>query len=212
MLAAAVVATWLAQAEPAPSGSSAAAPVTAGPPAPPPTPDNTVGVYAGVGHRVGPEAQTFAPRTDLSIGGSYRWRYFSLPDGLELAAGVDFFYDQFRDGLEGNMVSQNSFVATQTFAWRWRRLHPFLFGGAGISFGYARVDGAQVDTAQPLVRGGVGLDIRLTHNVGISARGAYTLLITRPTVTVAATPTTAAVIYSPLGNFLDADLGVVFQF
>ncbi|HLK90332.1 MAG TPA: hypothetical protein VKZ18_10585 [Polyangia bacterium] len=212
MLAAAVVATWLAQAEPAPSGSSAAAPVTAGPPAPPPTPDNTVSVYVGVGHRVGPEAQTFAPRTDISIGGSYRWRYFTLPEGLELAAGVDFFYDQFRNGVEGNIVSQNSFVAIQTFAWRWRRLRPFLLGGAGVSFGYAQVDGAQVDSAQPLVRGGAGLDITVTHNIGLSLRGTYTLLLTRPTVTVPATLTTAAVSYSPLGNFLDADLGVFFQF
>jgi hypothetical protein len=212
MLAAAVVATWLAQAEPAPSESAPAAPVTAQPPPPAPTPDNTVGVYAGVGHRLGPEAQAFAPRTDLSIGGSYRWRYFSLPEGLELAAGVDFFYDQFRSGLEANMVSQNSFVATQTVAWRWRRLRPFVLGGAGVTFGYARVDGAQVDSAQPLVRGGVGLDVTVTHNIGISLRGTYTLLLTRPTVTVAATPTTAAVTYSALGNFLDADLGVVFQF
>jgi hypothetical protein len=209
MLAAAVLAWWVAQAEPAPPPP--AAPVVAKPAPPPPTPDNTVGVYAGVAHRVGPEAHTFAPTTDVSVGGSYQWRYWSNPSGLELGVGLDFFYDQFRDGTQQPFVSQNSFAATQTAAWRWWRLRPFAQLGAGISIGYASI-GVGLTAAQPLVRGGAGVEVTIVQNIAVVLRGAYTLLITRPTVTTPATPTSDAITYSPLGNFLDVDAGVTFQF
>jgi hypothetical protein len=209
MLAAAVLASWVAQAEPAPPPP--AAPVVAKPAPPPATPDNTVGVYAGIGHRVGPEARTFAPVTDISIGGSYEWRYWSSPNGFELGVGLNFFFDQFRKGSDPPVVSQNSFAATQVGAWRWRRLRPFALAGAGVSIGYAFL-GAGLTAAQPLVRGGAGLEVAIVKNIAVVVRGTYTLILTRPTLTLPATPYTDAITYSPLGNFLDADLGVAFQF
>jgi hypothetical protein len=213
MLAAAVLASWVAQAEPAPPESppAQAAPLVAKPAPSASTPDNTVGIYAGVGHRVGPEAHTFAPTTDVSIGGSYEWRYWSSPGGLELGVGLNFFYDQFSEGMQAPFVSQNSFAATQIFAWRSRWVRPFALLGAGISIGYA-TDGAGLTAAQPMLRGGAGLEITVARNMAVALRGSYTLLITRPTLTVPATPTSDAITYSPLGNFLDADLGVTFQF
>jgi hypothetical protein len=221
MLAAAILASWVAQAEPAPPPP--AAPVVVKPAPPPPTPGNTVGVYAGVAHRVGSEAHTFAPTTDLSIGGSYQWRYWSWPAGFELGVGVDFFYDHFRNGSDPPIVSQSSFAATQTAAWRWRRLRPFALAGAGISIGYAATSPpvaagqapappVSVSAAQPLLRGGVGIEVTVVQNIAVVLRGSYTLLFTRATLTVPPTATTEAVTYSPLGNFLDADLGVAFQF
>ena len=84
MLAAAVLASWLAQAEPAPTEpapSATSAPTApsqpnvpskaASTPPPPPAPDNAVGVYAGWGHRIGHEAETIGPANGISVGGSY---------------------------------------------------------------------------------------------------------------------------------------------
>jgi hypothetical protein len=221
MLAAAVLASWVAQAEPAPAPPSAA-PVVARPAPPTPT-DNTVAVYAGVAHRVGPEAHTFAPATDIAVGGSYQWRYWSWPAGFELGVGLDFFYDQFRKGSDPPMVSQSSFAITQTAAWRWRRLRPFVLAGAGVSIGYAAAGttvapgqpaaaSPSTTAAQPLLRVGVGVEVRVVQNIAVVLRGSYTLLFTRPTITIPATMTTDAVTYSPLGNFLDATAGVAFQF
>jgi hypothetical protein len=221
MLAAAVLASWVAQAEPAPA-PPAAAPVAAKP-APPPPADNTVGVYAGIAHRVGTEAHTIAPATGIAVGGSYQWRYWSSPSGFELGVGVDFFYDQFREGADPPIVSQASFAVTPTAAWRWRRLRPFVLAGAGISIGYAAagstvapgqppIASPGVTAAQPLLRGGAGLEVTIVQNIAVVLRGSYTLLLNRPTLTIPATMITDAITYSPLGNFLDATAGVAFQF
>ena len=88
MVAAAILASWLAQAEPAPAepppaastaASAPTAPVAAPPKAPPPPPpDNAVGVYAGWGHRLGTEAETVGPANGVSVGGSYQRRYLTL--------------------------------------------------------------------------------------------------------------------------------------
>jgi hypothetical protein len=120
MLAAAVLASWLAQAEPAPSEPMPAEPTTATPttagapsapivaaPAPtnppsPPAPDNAVGVYAGWGHRLGSEAQTVGPANGISVGGSYQRRYLTLLGNLELGAGLDFFYDKYERDVTGS--------------------------------------------------------------------------------------------------------------
>jgi hypothetical protein len=221
MLAAAVLASWVAQAEPAPAPPPAA-PVVARPAPPAPT-DNTVAVYAGVAHRVGPEANTIAPKTDIAIGGSYQWRYWSSPAGFELGVGLDFFYDQFRKGSDPTIVSQSSFAATPTAAWRWRRLRPFALAGAGVSIGYAATSptvapgqpaavSPSTTAALPLLRGGVGLEVTIVQNISVVVRGSYTLILTRPELVVPATTTGDAVTYTPLGNFLDASAGVAFQF
>jgi hypothetical protein len=209
MLAAAVLASWVAQAQPAPPPP--AAPIVGQPAPPPPPPENTVAVYAGVGHRLGSEAHTLGPVNGVSVGGDYQWKYFDLPPGFELGVGLNFSYDKFQSNLDSAIVSQTTFVAAQTGAWRWKRLRPFVQLGAGISIGYASVN-VGVTAAQPLIRGAAGLEVTVVKNIAVVVRGAYTFIITRPTLTVPATPYQDAVTYSPLGNFLDADAGVAFQF
>jgi len=236
MLAAAVLASWLAQAEPAPAEptpSTATAPnvpnipnMAAPTPPPPPAPDNAVGVYAGWGHRLGSEAQTVGPANGISVGGSYQRRYLTLLDNLELGAGLDFFYDKYETDVTGSttvapdqeqtfasqrIISQASFALTQTVAWRRGRVRPFAQVGVGFAVSYFSTPEiafrpGSFDAVQPLARGSVGLDVGLTHDVAISVRAGYTLVFTHP----AYSPGTTS--YSFLGDSLDVDLGVVLPF
>jgi hypothetical protein len=229
MLAAVVLASWLAQAEPAPAepGSSASATTSVAiAPAPPSTPDNAVGVYGGWGHRLGSEAETVGPANGISVGGSYQRRYLTLLDRLELGAGLDFFYDKYQADVTGSamvapgqeqtfsaerIISQASFALTQTVAWRQGRVRPFAQLGVGFAVSYFSTPEiafrpGSFDAVQPLGRGSVGLDVGVTHDVGISVRAGYTLVFTHP----AYMPGTTS--YSFLGNSLDVDLGVFLPF
>ncbi len=236
MLAAAVLASWLAQAEPAPTETtpttSSTAPAEAAPivlaptPPPPPAPDNAVGVYAGWGHRLGREAETVGPANGISVGGSYQRRYLTLLGNLELGAGLDFFYDKYVTDVTGSMtvapgqeqtfpsqrvISQASFALTQTVAWRQGRVRPFAQAGVGFAVSYFSTPEltfrpGTFDAVQPLGRGTVGLEVGITQAIAISARAGYTLVFTHPAYTPGATS------YSFLGDSLDVDLGVVLPF
>jgi hypothetical protein len=232
MVAAAVLASWLAQAEPAPAEptrstpSAATAPIVVAPPPPLPVPDNAVGVYAGWGRRLGHEAETIGPANGISVGGTYQRRYLTLLGNLELGAGLDFFYDKYVTDVTGSMavatgqeqtfpsqrvISQASFALTQTVAWRQGRVRPFAQVGVGFAVSYFSTPEltfrpGTFDAVQPLGRGTVGLDVRITQAIGISARAGYTLVFSHP----AYTPGTTS--YSFLGNSLDVDLGVVLPF
>jgi len=244
MLAAAVLASWLAQAEPAPAEPATAEPTTATPtaasapgavaPTPtnptnppwPPAPDNAVGVYAGWGHRLGNEAQTVGPANGISVGGTYQRRYLTLVGNLELGAGLDFFYDKYQTDVTGSamvtpgqeqtfsaerIISQASFALTQTVAWRRGRVRPFAQLGLGFAIAYFSTPEiafrpGSFDAAQPFGRGSVGLDVGVTHDVGISVRAGYTQVFTHPTYMPGTTS------YSFLGNSLDVDLGVFLPF
>jgi hypothetical protein len=215
MLAAAVLASWLAQAEPAPTEPSPATP--AGPLVVTPPPeispfDKRIAVYGGISRRLGPEGKSIGPTDGPSFGGSFARRYFASPEGFDLDLGIDFFYDQFETSLLGTTISQTSFALTQTAGWRWRRLRPFAQIAAGGTIGYVSIPNGSLDATQPLLRGAAGLDVAIRRDIGLSLRVAYTLLFTRPTVTTDVNPTTASMTYSPLGDLLDADLGVVMLF
>ena len=158
MLAAAVLASWLAQAEPAPP-SRARPRARPGPrrPAraarrrrrpPPPPPDNAVGAYAGWGRRLGSEAADRRPGQR-----HLRRRQLSAPlpharrPASSSAAALDFFYDKFADrrdriddgraraGAESlsqrRVISQTSFALLQTVAWRRGRVRPFVAARPG---------------------------------------------------------------------------------
>jgi hypothetical protein len=235
MVAAAVLASWLAQAEPAPAEPTPSPSTPSAPSVPhvaaqktpaPPAPDNAVGVYAGWGHRLGSEAQTIGPANGISVGGTYQRRYLTLLGNLELGAGLDFFYDKYETDVTGSMtvapgqeqtfisqriISQASFALTQTVAWRQGRVRPFAQVGVGFAVSYFSTPEltfrpGTFDAVQPLGRGTVGLDVGITHDIAISARAGYTLVFSHP----AYTPGTTS--YSFLGDSLDVDLGVVLPF
>jgi len=224
MLAAAVLASWVAQAQPAPPPS--AAPVVATPAPRPPLPDNTIGVYFGWGRRLGSGPDVVGPANCISVGGSYQRLYLTLGYGFELGAGIDFFYDKWQEGVTGStmvaaaeeqtfpatrVISQTSFALLQTGAWRRGRVRAFLGVGLGFTIAYFSTPEllyrpGTFDAAQPILRGATGLDIILTHDTAIALRAGYTLVLTHPTYTPSDTT------YSFLGDFLDLGGGVVFQF
>jgi hypothetical protein len=126
MLAALLLGSWLAQAEPAPpdpgppvwgpaqtTPTTPASPGAAGAPpvpsgggsgAPEPArrpPRNTVTLLLGLGVRLGSEGGALGPRPGFSVGGSYERRYAALTPELELGAALEFLFDQFSQAAQG---------------------------------------------------------------------------------------------------------------
>jgi hypothetical protein len=231
MLAAAVLASLWAQAEPAPSEPALppaqSAPVVSTPaPSGPLVPDNTIGVYFGWGRRLGSGPDVVGPANGISVGGSYQRRYLTLGAGFELGAAFDFFYDKWQTGVTGStmvapgqeqtfaserIVSQTSFALLQTGAWRRGRARAFLGVGPGFTIAYFSTPElmfrpGSFDAVQPMLRSAAGFDVILTHDTAIALRAGYTLVFTHP----AFTPGTTT--YAFLGDFFDLGAGVVFQF
>ncbi|HXJ21390.1 MAG TPA: hypothetical protein VMT03_14255 [Polyangia bacterium] len=227
MLPAVVLASWWAQAQPAPAAAPLAAVAS---PAPAPL-DNRIAVFASYARRLGNEGTAIGPPNGFSVGGSYERRILPLPHDLDLSAGLDFFYDQFWTGVSPNsivmaaqsqvyederMISQTSFAATATAAWRWRRLRPYAQVGGGFTIAYFNTPEDQytpgkLTAVQPLIRTTAGLDVAVTRNIAIAVRIAYTHLFTRPTLD--ATPIGGPpAAYSFLGDLFEAGAGVALGF
>ena len=252
MLAAAVLASLWAQAEPAPAGMpsqeprataapapgapapgtpaprpataapAAAAPGTPAPAAPEPVLDNAFGVYGCFAYRIGSEARSIGPAGGVSVGGDYERRYFATPEGFELGAGLDFFYDRFSADLTGStmldpglaerLVSQTSFAVLQTIALRIGRVRPFAKAGVGVTIAYFSspeipLRPGSFDAVQPLARAVAGVSVVARRGVAVALQGAYTHPFTRPVYTASDGTT-----YSFLGDLFDLGLGVVMSF
>ncbi|MFL5307492.1 MAG: hypothetical protein ACJ8F1_19900 [Polyangia bacterium] len=149
MLPALVLASWWAQADPAPAEPAPAPSVpaaTASAAAPLADNDNRLSISAGYARRLGDEGGALGPRNGFSVGGDYEHRLVTLPNLLELSAGIDFRYDRFQTKVAGTtppgevqpfsgqrVLSQTSFAATAGGGWRWRRLRPYVQIGAGAT-------------------------------------------------------------------------------
>ncbi len=230
MLPALVLASWWAQADPAPAAPPVP-PATASAPAPPPASDNRLSLAAGYARRLGAEGGALGPRNGFAVGGDYERRLVTLPSLLELSAGVDFRYDRFRTPATGTsapvpgevqpyssdrVLSQTSFAATAGAAARWRRLRPFVQVGAGATIAYfsspeMTLRPGNLTAVQPLGRGTAGLDVAITDQIGVTVRLAYTHVFTHPTLTTDANSGAPAT-YSFLGDLFDAGAGVVLGF
>ena len=236
MLAAAVLALWWAQAEPAPVEAAPAEPAPSAAPltvaaAPEPAPaDNRVAISGAFAYRLGSEGRAIGPAEGFSLGGDYERRYLQVAPEIELGVGLDFFYDKFQTGVTGTttvepgqeqtfpserIISQTGFVLLQTVAWRHGRWRPFVQVGPGFTIAYfstaeSMFSPGTFNAVQPLVRVAGGLDVTITHDVGIVARVGFDYLFTRPTFTADAAAGSQS--YSFLGNLFDAGLGVVFFF
>jgi hypothetical protein len=224
MLTAVVLATWWAQAEPAP----VAAPP---PPPPPPALDNRIAVLASYSRRLGDEGAAIGPRNGFAVGGSYERRVVPLPDDVDLSAGLDFFYDKFQTGVTGTatiapgqsqtysadrVISQTSFAAIIGAAWRWRRLRPYAQVGGGITIAYFTTpeeayQPGNLTAVQPLVRATGGFDVAITRDIAFTARASYTHPFTRPTFTAMPASGVPAT-YSFLGDLFQAGAGVALGF
>jgi len=192
------------------------------PATPPPVLDNGFGVYVCFAHRLGSEGRSIGPTNGVSVGGDYERRYFATPEGLELGAGLDFFYDRFSSDLSGSMmldpglaqrvVSQTSFALMQTVGWRHGRVRPFVKAGGGVTIAFfsspeIALRPGSFDAAQPLARAAAGISVVITHDVAVSLQGTFTHPFTRPVFTTA-----DGTSYSFLGDLFDLGLGVVMQF
>jgi hypothetical protein len=206
MLTAVVLASWWAQAQPAPV---APPPLTAAPaaqPAPGPL-DNRIAVVASYARQLGDEGTDLGPPNGFGMYGSYERRVLPLPQDFDLSAGVDFFFDKFGLNYTGVVVSQTGFAATAAAAWHWSRLRPYVQVGAGFTIAYA----GDLTAVQPLVHTAAGLDIAVTRDIAVTLRVAYSYLFTRPTLMTSA-PDEPPVTYSIVGNLLDVGAGVALGF
>ena len=192
MLPAVVLASWLAQAQPAPV---AAPPLTTAPQPPPAPLDNRVGVVFSYARQLGEEATNLGPPNGFGMGVSYQRRVLPLPNDFDMSAGGDYFFEKFSSNTRGE-VEHNEFAATAAAAWHRSRLRPYAEVGVGFTVAYAGDT-----TIQPLVRTTAGLDIAVTRDIAVAMRVAYAHVFTNQTGA-----------YSLASNLLDAGAGVALGF
>ena len=212
------LATWLAQAEPAPPDPSDPGP----PPSPaapaalleaPPARSTTVGVHARFSYR--PEDDgAVAPRSGFSVGGTFERRYATVGARLGLGLDLDFFFDRFGSEAESgtlmpHLLTQTSFVALQTFSTDVAAVRLWVAGGAGVTIAYA--SGAAVNgvgttstEVQPVARAAAGVDLPVAPRCAVVARVDYTHPLTRPTFAGASD--------SPFGDLVDVGIGFQYRF
>jgi hypothetical protein len=169
--AALVVASWLAQAEPAPPEEppqAAAAPGPGASPGPmlppeeltPRRPINTVSVHGRLATRPsGPDAGV--PREGFSLGGSFDHRYAGLAETFGFGVALDFFFDHFSTGPD-----QNSFVALQTVVFDRAAVRPWLGVGGGVA--------VAIHDTRAVARGALGLELPFTRANSIAVRADLT--------------------------------------
>src|SRR5436305_7160068 len=136
MLPALVLASWWAQADPAPAEPPAApsvAPATPAPTGATAATDNRLSIDLGYARRLGDEGGALGPRNGFGLGADYERRIVALQAQVDLSAGVDFRYDKFQTAVTGTsmaapggvqtyaaerVLSQTSFAATAGAAGR----------------------------------------------------------------------------------------------
>jgi hypothetical protein len=161
LASAALVASWLAQAEPAPPEEPAPAPAppSAAEEPTPLRPVNTVAVHGRVATRAaGPDGDV--PRGGFSLGATFEHRWGGVGGVFAFGAGVDLFFDRFATGS-----TQNSFVALQTVALERAAIRPWIGVGAGL--GVANVTRA-------VARGAVGVEVPFKRGSSIALRADLT--------------------------------------
>jgi hypothetical protein len=221
MLAALVLASIWAQAEPAP-------PPPPAPPVeepPPPALANALTVVGQVATRVRIDEQALPPRNGFCIGGSFERRMLTLGPSFELGAAVDFLYDHFENTMTGppgpggtptvtgsDVISDTSFALLATAAFRAGALRPFAAAGGGLTVGYfstsvSPLTPGSTTAVQPVARVALGVDAALSRTFALVARVDYTLAFTRPPYTP---PMGAS--YSLFGDVVHVGAGVVARF
>lgn len=232
MLLALVLASWWAQAEPAPVEAAPAAPASV---TEPPTPvrvfDNRLAVTVGYGARLGDEAARLGPRNGFAVSAGHEHRFVPLPRGFDFGAGVEFDYHKFATTVTGTvmptsgqtqtysgdrLLSYATILGTASLSWRWSPIRPYFQVGAGVSIAYFNtpemaLSPGNLTTDQPVARVAGGMDIAITPEIAVTMRLAYTHPFTHPTLTTDASSGAPAT-YSFLGDLFDAGAGVALGF
>jgi len=220
----------LAQAEPAPpeapprpAPTGAQLPPLAAPSVLP----NSVAFAARAAYRAGSAGTALGPRVGFSLGIRYERLYAELGAGFELGLLADLFHDRFSMGVKGSamvapgveqpfdglrVISQTSFAAAQTVAWRRGALRAWAGAGGGFTVGYFSSDELELRpgeerAVQPMLRGGGGLAVTIARATEVVAHGDYSWMLTHPRFS----PRGGATI-SILGDLVDAGLALAYGF
>jgi len=232
MLPALVLASWWAQAEPAPVEPAPAPPAVAPQPPPPVRVFNDrLAITLGYGARLGDEPSRVGPRNGFAVSAGHEHRFVPLPRQFDFGAGVEFDYHKFATTVTGTvmptpgqtqtysgdrLLSYATFLATGSLSWRWSPIRPYAQLGAGVSIAYfntpeTALSPGSLTAAQPVARVAGGLDIAITAEIAVTVRLAYTHPFTHPTLTTDASSGAPAT-YSFLGDLFDAGAGVALGF
>jgi len=203
--AALVLASWLAQAEPAPVEEPTSVPAPAPTSAPTPaaeltprSPLHAVAVHGRFAYRPN-DSGSGVPAGGFSLGGTFERRYAELGGTIGFGAGLDFFFDRFASdqkmmtsgtqvALYAHELTQTSFVALQTVALEHLPVRPYVAAGAGIAVG---------SSTRPVARGVVGVELGLSRATAVAVRADLTHPLSNPGVT---------------GDILDVGLGFLERF
>jgi hypothetical protein len=222
-LAAALAASFFAQAEPAPPEPAPVVPVVEEKPLRP----NGLGVAARFAYRRAPEGEALSPAAGFSLGATYQRRYLTLRDRVGLGVAVDLFYDHFAADVQTaepingvvasppdaqRVISQTSFAALQTVALDAGPAVVWVGGGVGVTI--ASLSTPEVALApgslsalQPLARAAVGVELTVAARTALVVRADLTHPFTHPTLT-----TTKGDTVRPFGELLDVGLGLLYRF
>jgi hypothetical protein len=192
MLAAWLLASLLAQAEPAPPEAPAPQPDPNALPDPALAGANTVSVLASVAYRLGSDGAdaTLGPAGGFSIGGEFERRYYKLSGIIELGAAVDFNYQRFATGVQGvgmtapgvdvpfdgqRVLSKTGFALLQTVAVHAARLRPFVAIGPGVVISFFSSPELELrpgskTVVQPTAQVTAGLGVDVGQNMAFVAR------------------------------------------
>jgi hypothetical protein len=196
----ALVASWLAQAEPAPpepTGNTAPTPAAPSE-VTPRRPLHAVAVHGRFAYRPN-DSGSGVPSEGFSLGGTLERRYAEVGGVLGLGAGLDFFFDRFAGdqknitsgtqvALYAHELTQTSFVALQTASLEHLPVRPWVAAGAGIAVGAG---------ARPVARGAAGIELGLTRSTAIAVRADLTHPLANP---------------GTYGDILDVGLGFLERF
>jgi hypothetical protein len=227
-----LVASLLAQAEPAPAEPPPPLPAGAPPNAPAdpaddaPEPANTISVLARLAERLGSEGTSPGPAAGFSLGLSFQRRYLRLAPRVGLVAAVDFLHDHFAADVQNatpispveqppdaqRVVTQTSFVVLQLVTVDAGPVTAWLGAGAGVTFAsFTTPEPAfapgSLHALQALARGAAGFDVTIARRMAVGVRADVTHPFTHPTLT-----TTMGQTYSPFGDLFDVGVGFLYRF
>jgi hypothetical protein len=229
MLAASLLASLLAQAEPAPPESAPLPPALLAEPVLPRA--NAVSVHASLAYRVGVGGDNLGPAGGFSISGGFERRYFVVAGVLQLGAAIDFSYQRFSTGVEGSAMtgtgeevfdgqrtlSKTGFALIQTVAVQLGRVRPFIGLGPGLAINFfsspeVTLRPGSKTAVQPMAQAMAGFDVDMGGNTAIVVRADVTHPFTDPVFTPSLSPQNPPPRYALFGDVVDVGFGLLVRF
>jgi hypothetical protein len=238
MLAGWLLASLLAQAEPAPP--EAPPPPLPGQPDPNAVPDpallgaNIVSVHASLAYRLdsGGSDATLGPAGGFSVGGEFERRYYKLSGIIELGAALDFSYQRFATGVQGvgttvpgedvpfdgqRVLSKTGFALLQTVAVRAARWRPFVAVGPGVVINFfsspeLALRPGSTTVVQPTAQVTAGLGVDVGQNMAFVARLDVVHPLTEPVFEPTMSPQSPAPRFALFGDVIAVGCGLAVRF